>query len=220
LNGEKRLKLRQGLCQLLALRRIYALSDRRSHYAVEGRSERSARAVPMQWRCCDGAVIQQVRQHTPLHSSGMPGGRLRRCAPSRPLTQTRRRGAASYKARRFGSHGRMTRLAVFSSGNQSVRLAVSGHGVDGQSGRGRLSFVWRTPLALFTEQDAAARDGQDAQRRGHWAYSATIHHRLNAPQATNPATPASPRGRGGRTLLLTGIAQPAPLASSRAGRRG
>jgi hypothetical protein len=30
LNGEKRLKLRQALCQLFAPRRIYALSDRRS----------------------------------------------------------------------------------------------------------------------------------------------------------------------------------------------
>jgi len=36
LNGEKRLKLRQGLCQLFAPRRIYALSDRHQQLALGG----------------------------------------------------------------------------------------------------------------------------------------------------------------------------------------
>jgi len=118
----------------------------RSPYDFRVTSVRASYGVRVTFRMRIVRIARRVSQHTPLHSSGMPGGRLRRCAPSRPLTQRRRRGAVSYKARRFGSHWRMTRLSVFSSGNQSVRIAVSDHGVEGQSGRGRLGFVWRTTI--------------------------------------------------------------------------
>jgi len=71
-------------------------------------------------------TARQVRQHTPLHPFGMPGGRLRRCAPFRPLAGPPLGMASDLTSLQFQRHRRwVDGPGSFSHGGRPATVQAS-----------------------------------------------------------------------------------------------